>query len=107
WQQNAAAFRSLIERNVRLKIVITGHNKRVYSYPRQLFEAFPDIAGLEDIASIEHRPHADHTFGAEAERRILESSLIDWLAAAVPADPAVARPAPSRSTPHYRMKSST
>ncbi len=77
--QMLASLGSLVERRVHLYVVTTGHNKEVYSYRRQLLDAFPELPELESILHVDRRPLADHTFGAEADRRFLEHGIAEWL----------------------------
>lgn len=81
WSQSHAAFKSLQDREVRLCMVITRHSGEIYSYRRQIFDVFPDLADLERFITVRLRPQADHTFGAEADRNFLEAAIIDWLSA--------------------------
>jgi pimeloyl-ACP methyl ester carboxylesterase len=80
--QAATVLKTVVDRRTQLWIVITGHNRGIYSYRRQLFDSFPEIAGLEDITHISLRRSAAHTFGRETDRRFLETNLVRWLQSA-------------------------
>lgn len=70
---------AFVKRGSRLYIVITGHNAGVYTYDRQMLDAFPDVAGLDQIIRVDRRLNAEHTFTAEIDRSFLESGITDWL----------------------------
>lgn len=78
-------FRTLVRRDVRLFLIITQHNREVYSYERQLFDAFPELPELESLTRVARRLSAQHTFSDETDRQFLESSIADWLADSFPA----------------------
>lgn len=73
------ALRTMIERAVRMQFVITGHNREVYSYPDQIFDAFPELGGLRETVSVALRASATHTFSDETDRRFLDQLLLRWL----------------------------
>ena len=75
----AGALQAMIERAVRLQFVITGHNREVYSYPDQIFDAFPELSGLRETVTVALRPSATHTFSDETDRRFLDQLLVRWL----------------------------
>ena len=79
WKQTRDAFQSLIDRQTQLLLLITRHNQSVYSYRRQLQDAFPDLRSLDGILQTDRRPQSDHTFSAESDRAYLESTVIRWL----------------------------
>ena len=77
--QAVAALSAIAGRDTRLLMVMTGHTKEVFSYSRQILDAFPDVPGLADVLEVRHLPGAGHTFASERERGILEQLVIDWL----------------------------
>jgi pimeloyl-ACP methyl ester carboxylesterase len=79
WIASRNAFQSLIERQVRLLLIITRHNVDVYSYQRQIYDAYPDVEKLEATLRVSRRPSADHTFSQEADRLFLDAEIVGWL----------------------------
>lgn len=73
------ALRVLTGRGVRIRLVITGHSKDVYSYAGQMVDAFPEIPELRRCVSVSMRPQATHTFSDEVDRRFLEQEIEAWL----------------------------
>ena len=92
WDRSAEAFASLVRRQVRLFLVTTGQSSGVYSYRRQIFDAFPHLPGLEELMTIAQRPGATHTFTAEVDRRFLEQAIPEWLSTLPTGSPAPAKP---------------
>ncbi len=90
WSQSRAAFNMLIARRTRLLLLTTAHSRGVYSYQRQLHDAFPDLSALDQVLRSVRLPRSDHTFSAESSRRDLERVLTTWIAQdllpALPAD---------------------
>jgi pimeloyl-ACP methyl ester carboxylesterase len=95
WSQSHAAFRSLLDREVRLFMVITRHSGEIYSYRRQIFDVFPDLADLEQFITVRLRPQSGHTFGTETDRSFLEAAIIDWLSASFVQNARLDRDAPA------------
>lgn len=75
----ASELQTLIQRNVRLLLVYTGLGPLSFTYRRQLHDAFPDIA-LDDVATVQFYPAADHTFTLPGHRQRLLDDLDTWLA---------------------------
>lgn len=74
-------FGTMVEREVRLLLVVTGWGKARYNYENQFFDMFPGL-GLERFTRITFLPGADHTFSRESDRRVLESELLNWVGSA-------------------------
>lgn len=83
------ALRALTSRRVRLYMVMTGHTREVFSYRRQIVDAFPEVEGLPQLLRVERMPWAGHTFGRDRDRQQLIAGVLEWLAA-IPADEASA-----------------
>lgn len=79
WLASRNAFQLLTDRNVRLLLIITQHNRGVYSYQRQIFDVYRDVGKLEATLRVIRRPAADHTFSREADRRFLDQAILGWL----------------------------
>jgi pimeloyl-ACP methyl ester carboxylesterase len=77
-RQMTAAFKTLADRGERLFVIITRHNREIYSYRRQLFDTLPDL-DLEDVVNVEERPSSDHTFSTESDRAWLERRILAWI----------------------------
>lgn len=74
----ASELQSLIDRNVRLLLVYTGLGPLSFTYRRQLHDAFPKIA-LDDVATVQFYPAADHTFTLPGHRQRLLDDVDAWL----------------------------
>jgi len=72
------ALAGLIERDIRICHIITGDQWELYNYRTQLLDAFPEL-DLEPVTRLELFRDAHHTFRREADRRVLEETLIDWV----------------------------
>ncbi len=77
-EQARSALRHLVERDVRMLLLITGNVKERYNYAGQLFDLYPGI-GLERVVRVALRPSASHTFGREADKMALTRDLLGWL----------------------------
>lgn len=77
-RQMTAAFKQLADRGVRLFVVITRHNRGIYSYRRQIFDTMPEL-DLEHVVHVDERPSSDHTFSTESDRAWLERGILTWI----------------------------
>ena len=93
-QQAIDALSTVVQKNARLLMLMTGHTHEVFSYPGQIVDAFPEVAGLEGILTVRHLPAAGHTFGSERERERLEQLVLEWLGTL----PAHSVPQPERAS---------
>lgn len=78
-KQAAQALGTLASRGTRLYMIMTGHTRMVFSYRKQIVDAFPEIEGLPEVLRVDHLPSAGHTFGSEADRAHLISGVTDFL----------------------------
>jgi dienelactone hydrolase len=69
---------TLIDRDVRMLFVYTRFGPLSYSYPDQLFDAFPGI-DLRRTASVRYYPDADHTFTLPGNRSRLVEDITSWM----------------------------
>jgi len=72
------ALKSMLERDVRLFLVVTGSLSDRYNYRHQFSDLFPSL-GLDQAMRIEFSPGARHTFPREESRQRLMSAVLDWL----------------------------
>lgn len=76
WVREALA--TLVARDVRLLLIISGTGRRRYNYATQLFDLYPGL-GLEKVTEVAILPGAAHTFTREVDRRALEDQVSGWL----------------------------
>ena len=75
-------YRSSLERDIRLFVVLTGGDLAGrQTYREQLLDAFPTVP-FEDKLRLEYFADADHTFAPPEDRARLNAMIMDWLAAA-------------------------
>jgi hypothetical protein len=77
--QVVAALEALVAREARLYMVMTRHSGEVFSYRRQMVDAFPEVPGLHRVVHVDRRPAAEHTFSHEVDRQFLEAGVLGWL----------------------------
>ena len=80
----AGAFRPLIARKVPILAAFTAGLEDQHNYPRQLFDAFPEI-DFGDFVVPEWFPNPDHTFSSMSNRRRLRGLVVDWMSQLRPA----------------------
>jgi len=78
-RQAAQALGTLATRGTRLYMIMTGHTRMVFSYRKQIVDAFPEVEGLPEVLRVNHLPSVGHTFASEADRAQLVAGITDFL----------------------------
>jgi pimeloyl-ACP methyl ester carboxylesterase len=74
-------YRSSLERDIRLFVVLTGGNLAGrQTYREQMLDAFPTVP-FEGKLRLEYFADSDHTFASSEDRERLNAMTMDWLAA--------------------------
>lgn len=90
------AFKTAIDRRLKMLMVLTGGMTLQHNYRRQLFDAFPQLR-FGDLLKLEYWGDTDHVFSHGADRERLFSRIESWLndlrpTAAQAQEAALARP---------------
>lgn len=73
-----SAYRRAVDNRIPMLAILTAGLPHQHSYREQLTDAFDTIAFGEHL-SVEYLDRVDHTFTAEADRRIAFARIRDWL----------------------------
>jgi pimeloyl-ACP methyl ester carboxylesterase len=72
------AFKTAIDRRLKMLMVLTGGMDLQHNYRRQLFDAFPQLR-FGDLLKLEYWGDTDHVFSQGADRERLFSRIESWL----------------------------
>lgn len=69
---------ALLDRHAEMLLIYTGLGPLAFNYARQMHDAFPELS-LEDRATVQFYPDADHTFRLPGNRQRLFDDVVNWM----------------------------